>query len=350
MASTDAEVLFSTEGRTGCILLNRPRALNALTEPMARAVAERLSAWADDPAIGAVLIEGAGDRAFCAGGDVVAVTKAGRRGEPLTRTMFVSEYTMNWRINRFPKPYIALMDGIVMGGGCGLSVHGSHRIVTERTVLAMPESGIGFFTDIGASWFLPRCPGHMGLYLGLTGARIGAADAIWCGLATHFVPSAKLADLREAIVGAEDPADAVSAVAEDPGPSYLAEHRALIDRCFGAGSVEAILAALAADTDPMAAEIAQAMAALSPTSMKVNHALLTDRAKPNIEEALRLEFRVSQAFMAGHDFYEGIRALLVDKDNAPRWRPATLAEVTPAMVAAHFDQPAGGDLPLPEIS
>lgn len=347
---SEPETLFAIEGRTGCITLNRPRALNALTLGMAGAIDRQLAAWAGDAAIDRVLIEGAGGRAFCAGGDVVAVAKAGLAGEPLTREMFVAEYAMNRTIHRFPKPYLALMDGITMGGGCGLSVHGSLRIVTERTLLAMPETGIGFFTDIGASWFLPRCPGLTGLYLGLTGARIGAADAIWSGLATHFVPSDRLGDLRAAIAGSSSPDETIAEFSTDPGPSDLAGRQPIIDRCFGAGSVEGILAALAADADPLGQEIADGMARLSPTSLKVTHRLLTMLRNPTIEEALHWEFRVAQGCMAGHDFYEGIRALLIDKDNAPAWKPASLEEVTRERVEAHFSEPDGGDLPLPEIN
>ncbi len=346
---TEPDVLFSHHGATAHILLNRPKALNSLNRSMADAIAGQLAVWAETPSVKAVLIEGTGDRAFCAGGDVVAVAKAGKAGDSLTREMFVSEYSMNRAIHHFPKPYIALMDGIVMGGGCGLSVHGSHRIVTERTMLAMPETGIGFLPDIGASWFLNRCPGLIGLYLGLTGARIGGADAIWAGLADSFVPSGRLDDLRAALLLAEEPTEAIAEFVEPPGESDLAAKQPVIDRCFDAGSVAAILEALKADADPLGTEIAAMMDGKSPTSLKLSHRLLTRCPDPTIEDALFWEFRASQGCMAGHDFFEGIRALLIDKDNSPRWQPGDLVGVSEAMIEAHLTEPAGGDLPLPPI-
>lgn len=347
---TEPDVLFSHHGATAHIILNRPKALNSLNRSMADAIAGKLAEWAESPSVEAVLIEGTGDRAFCAGGDVVAVAKAVRSGDSLTRDMFVSEYSMNHAIHHFPKPYIAFMDGIVMGGGCGLSVHGSHRIVTERTMLAMPETGIGFLPDVGATWFLNQCPGLTGLYLGLTGARISGADAIWAGLADYFMPSSRLDDLRAALLLAEDPATIVGEFAEPAEESELANRQPVIDRCFGAGTVEAILETLAADPDPLGAEIVAMMDGKSPTSLKLTHHLLTRSSEPTIEEALFWEFRASQGCMAGHDFAEGIRALLIDKDNSPNWQPNTLSDVTEAIIEAHLAEPAGGDLPLPPIN
>ena len=355
MTETD-EVRFEQRGGTGVITLDRPKALNALTLDMIRAIMPQLQAWQADPGVMAVIIVGSGDRAFCAGGDVRAVYDAGRKGERLTAEFFRDEYRLNRMIHVFPKPYVALIDGITMGGGVGLSVHGSHRVATERTMLAMPETGIGLFPDVGGTYFLPRLPGKLGLFLALTGWRLDAADALYCGLATDFVHSDDIAALLDAFASAHwDPEiepealvdqliDGLKAQAE---PAGLAEHRETIDRCFGGASVEAILEALDAEAGEWAAKVAKIMRRQSPTSLKVTFAQVTKGAGMDFDRAMVEEYRLSQAFMARSDFYEGIRAVLIDKDQQPSWAPADLASVTPEIVEAHF-QPLGvSDLTFP---
>lgn len=335
IASGAEEIRFERIGRLGVVTLDRPKALNALTLGMIRGLDPALSTWAHDHGVEAVVIRGAGEKAFCAGGDVRAVYEAGRRGtDVLTYEFFYEEYRLNRRIHRFPKPYIALIDGIAMGGGLGLSVHGRYRVVTERSTLAMPETAIGLFPDVGGSWFLDRAPGRIGTYLALTGARIKAADAIFAGLATHFVPAADLPALFDALAHTA-PEAALHRFAADPGPAPLAGLQPHIDRAFAGASVEAILAALG-EEGAWGAQVATDLRAKSPTSLKATLALLRRHHRHEIEDCLRGEFRLVQRFMAGHDFYEGIRAVLVDKDHAPKWRPASLADVSDGAIAAMF--------------
>ncbi|WP_207478970.1 enoyl-CoA hydratase/isomerase family protein [Arenibaculum pallidiluteum] len=343
------EILFERRGALGLVTLNRPKALNALNLAMIRAFSPRLRAWAEDPAVRAVVVRGAGDRAFCAGGDVLAVWEDGmaaRRGGDgagaLTRDFFREEYLLNHCIHHFPKPYVAVIDGITMGGGVGLSVHGSHRIATERTLFAMPETGIGLFPDVGGSWFLPRCPGRIGTYLALTGARLGAADLLHTGIATAYLPSegveALLADLEGAELGGGAPAiDVVVARHRgDPGPAAIAENRAAIDRCFGFEGIEEIIDALQREGTDWAKVTLTVLSQMSPTSLKVTLRQLRIGAGMGFDDAMRMEYRLSQACMRGHDFYEGIRAVLVDKDKTPKWQPATLEAVDDALVESHF--------------
>ena len=337
------EIRFERHGRLGVVTLDRPRALNALTLGMIRALDPMLSQWAHDHGVEAVAIRGAGEKAFCAGGDVRAVYEAGRRGtDVLTYEFFFEEYRLNRRIHRYAKPYVALIDGIAMGGGLGLSVHGRYRVVTERATAAMPETTIGLFPDVGGSWFLDRAPGKIGIYLALTGARLKAADMIHAGLATHHVPAADLPALYEALAHTP-PEAALHRFSVDPGPAPLAAHRAQIDRAFGQPTVEAILAALEKEGE-WGARILAELAKKSPTSMKMSLRLMQRHHRHEIEDCLRGEFRLVQRVMAGHDFYEGIRALLVEKDNAPRWKPATLAEVDEAAIEAMFAPLETGEL------
>jgi len=344
------EILLGRAGGLATILLNRPQALNALTLDIYRRFDPALQGWADDPSIHAVVIRGAGGRAFCAGGDVRAVYEAGRgiAGDPeLTAVFFREEYRLIRRVHRFPKPYIAIIDGITMGGGAGVSVNGGYRIATERTLLAMPETAIGLFPDVGATRFLNSCPGRTGRYLGLTGARLNAADALYCGLATHFVPQDRIEPLVEALRalrwqdgGERSQIDALLAsVAGDPGPAPLASRRQAIDRNFGHDSIEAILDALAAERGADAAwasETRDGLLQKSPTSLKITLRQLDIGRGFDIDDALRLEYRLTQHVMAAHDFYEGVRAMLIDKDRDPRWRPASLAEIEEATVEAYF--------------
>ncbi|MFQ5984344.1 MAG: enoyl-CoA hydratase/isomerase family protein [Alphaproteobacteria bacterium] len=348
----EEDILFKLSGAVGRVELNRPKALNALTLAMMRRFDAKLIAWAGDARVKAVVVTGAGERAFCAGGDIRALYEAmGRPDDPLPRDFYRQEYTLNHRIFHYPKPYIALVDGVVMGGGVGVSVHGSHRVVTERLIFAMPETGIGLFPDVGGSYFLFRCPGRIGMYLGLTGARLGPADALYCGLATHYVPRERLRPLATALAGADvgdDARQAVSTVIErfaaDPGPAPLAQHRDAIDRCFAARSVEGIMEALQAEGSAWAKETRAMLETKSPTSLKVTFRQLTAGAGLDIAEALTIEFRLTQRFVAGHDFYEGVRAAVIDKDNAPAWKPARLGEVDEAEVDSYFAPLPQGEL------
>ncbi len=339
-----SDLLFEVRNGTGFITLKRPKALNALTLPMIHELTPLLMAWQEDPAVKVVVIRGAGDRAFCAGGDVRAIWDAGRAGERLTDDFFRAEYTLNRLVHVFAKPYVALIDGVTMGGGVGLSVHGSHRVAGDRTLLAMPEVGIGLFPDVGATYFLPRLPGRLGLFLALTGWRLNAADAVYCGLATDYVPSARMDDLCTAFAELDwneaQPGTLVDRVIErfktPPAASQLQPHQDLIDHCFSARSVESILAALDESGDAWTAEVAGIIRRQSPTSLKVAFAQLEKGATLDFDQAMIQEFRLSQACMAGKDFYEGIRALLVDRDKQPKWQPAELSQVTARMVEDHF--------------
>jgi enoyl-CoA hydratase len=355
--TNDQDIIFDRVGGVGTVLLNRPHALNAFTLGMYRQFAPALHAWARDPAIHAVLVEGAGDRAFCAGGDVRAVYEAGKgiSGDAdFTSVFFAEEYRIISFIHRFPKPYIAILDGITMGGGAGVSVNGAYRIATEKTMFAMPETGIGLFPDVGATRFLNLCPGQIGRYLGLTGARLVAADALYCGLATHFVPRERVPALKGALVAMAWEAGRervqvealLGEFAADPGPSPIAARRAAIDRCFAGDTMEAVLDALAAETEDRAwaEETRATLLTKSPASLRITLRQLVLGQGMDLEDALRLEYRMTQHVMAAHDFYEGIRAVLIDKDQKPRWQPATLAEVDEATTESYFASLGPGEL------
>lgn len=340
------DVITEKRGALGLIILDRPKALHALTEAMCSAIHAGLDRFASDPEVGAVIIESTGDRAFCAGGDVVTIVQSGRAGGDLWERFFATEYAMNLAIARFPKPYVALMDGVTMGGGVGISIHGSHRVATERTLWAMPETGIGMVTDVGTSYALPRLPGRLGLFLALTGARLDGAETLAAGIATHFLASDRQPDLKDALASGEAPDTALARLASDPGPARISANRTAIDRLFAGGSVEAILAALDADPSDWAQTEAATLRRLSPSALKVVFEALRRGATSTIEAALLTEYRVACHFKQTKDFYEGVRALLIDKDKSPHWDPPTLEAVTPERVAAHFEAPPGGDLVL----
>lgn len=350
----DDEIQFARRGDLMVVTLHRPRALNALTLPMCRALDQGLRAWQADPAVGAVLIKGEGERAFCAGGDIRWLHGVlTSEGVAAACRFYAVEYPMNARLHHFGKPWIALLDGIAMGGGVGVSVHGSHRIVTERTMFAMPETGIGLFPDVGATFMLPRLPGGLGLYLGLTGARLGAADCLHAGIGTAHVAAGRLEALEAAL--AETPlrensfaaVDAVlGAFKSDPGPAPIVDLRERVDACFGRECLSAVLAALHDEASGWGAGQAEALASKSPTSLAVTFRQLREGAALDFDSAMRLEYRLVHRFMAGHDFHEGVRALLIDKDRRPRWRPERLEDVTDAMVDGYFAPLPGGDLPL----
>src|SRR5262245_47853300 len=308
---SEAEILFERRGTAGLVTLNRPRALNAVTHAMVRALADKLSEWARDPAVTRVVVLAAGERAFSAGGDIRALTdlgNAGRHAEALA--FWREEYTLNTFIKRYPKPYVALIDGIVMGGGVGISVHGSHRVAGDRFLFAMPEVGIGFFPDVGATWFLPRLPGEVGTWCALTGERLAAADGLAATVATHRVSSARFAELRDALCSAV-PVDAVlGAFAEPAADAPVLQRRAAIDRLFVADRVGDILAALdrtaaAGGADAgFAAATAATVRTKSPTSLKL--ALAQMRAGSNLpfDACMQTEFRIVSRVIQGHDFYE----------------------------------------------
>jgi enoyl-CoA hydratase len=352
MNSAD-EILLGRENGAATLTMNRPHALNALTLDNYRRFAPALRDWANDPSVHIVVVRGAGERAFCAGGDVRAVYEAGRgiSGDPeLPAVFFREEYQLIRSIYRFPKPYVAVIDGITMGGGAGISVNGAYRIATERTLFAMPETAIGLFPDVGATRFLNRCPGYVGRYLGLTGARLRAADVLYCGFATHFVPHDRVTGLVAAIGGVDRNAgkqhDTIPAIlsgfAADPGPAPLAVLRPAIDRCFAGGSVEEVFDTLSAEAAKGSADAGWAgetragLLTKSPTSLKITLRQLAVGRDYDLEAALALEYRLTQHVMAAYDFYEGVRAMLIDKDQNPRWQPATLAEVDDGMVEAYF--------------
>ena len=347
-----AEILFERRGTAGLVTLNRPHALNAVTRAMVRALADKLTEWADDGAITRVVVTAAGGRAFSAGGDLRALydlAQAGRHDEALR--YWRDEYRLNALIKHYRKPYVALIDGIVMGGGVGVSIHGSHRVAGDGFSLAMPEVGIGFFPDVGATWFLPRLPGEIGTYCALTGARLDAADGVGTGVATHRVNSAQFPDLIDALCSAV-PVDAVlSAFAQPHAAGPVMAQQPAIDRLFAAQRVEDILAALDAEIAAGGAEaaFAQAAAALmrtkSPLSLKIALAQLRRGQNLDFDECMRTEFRIVSRIVHGHDFYEGIRAVIIDKDQAPRWQHASLADVSEAEVERHF-APVADELDL----
>lgn len=344
--NNDSEVLLEVRGGIGLITLNKPKALNSLNLAMIEVLSPQLDAWAVDDAVRAVVIRGAGDRAFCAGGDIRAMYEG--RGTDAGPNFFGAEYKLNIAIHNYPKPYVALMDGITMGGGVGLSVHGTHRVLTERTLFAMPETGIGLFPDIGASWILPRCPGELGMYLGLTGYRCKTADTLYAGIGDVSVASERLDELVDALAAADDLSATgidklISGFAAEGEPAPLAAHREEIDRCFAGDSVEDILAHLEAEGSEWAAETAATIARMSPTSLKVTFRELREgRTLERIEDIMRMEYRIAHRSFRGHDLFEGIRAVVIDKDGKPDWQPKELSAVSEADVAEYF-APAPGE-------
>ena len=349
---TEPEVLIRREGRLGRITLNRPQALNALTLDMVRIITPALAEFAADPGIVAVALDGAGHRGLCAGGDIRALYDAivaGDRASP--ETFWREEYQLNAAIAAFPKPYVAFMDGVVMGGGIGLSAHGHPRLVTETTMIAMPECGIGFFPDVGGTYLLSRSPGELGTHVALTAARLGAADAIAVGLADYFLPRALWPEVIAALgrCASSDtvlPTLATFTTAPPAGP--LAGHRHWIDQAYAGDSVEHITKRLAALEQPEAQRAAKALAGNSPLTVKVTLAALRRaRDLPGLNECLEVEYAMSVPLAFAGDFQEGIRAAVVDKDRKPRWRHAALGDVGPMDVREFFKHAAGHALGLP---
>jgi enoyl-CoA hydratase len=332
---SEETVIARRDGRVGRILLNRPKALNALDLSMIRACARALDTWRDDPQVHAVVIEGAGDRAFCAGGDVRALRQYELDGQRFrAEEFFREEYALNLAIATYPKPYIALIDGICMGGGIGLSVHAPYRVATEHAAFAMPETAIGFFPDIGATFLLPRLPGQLGTYLGLTGLRMQGGDAVHAGLATHFTRREDLPALSQALA---DDGPAALASHGAPLPAFsLAPHRAAIDRCFSAGTVAEIMRRLEALDEEWAGKAIAALRAVSPSALCWTLEALRRGANFTLPQTQAAELALTRTTMRHPDFAEGVRAMVVDKDRKPRWQPARIEEVEPAAIAAIF--------------
>ncbi|WP_333473316.1 enoyl-CoA hydratase/isomerase family protein [Lolliginicoccus lacisalsi] len=335
-------VTARTSQSAGILELDKPKALNALDLGMIRDLQSALDSWRDDDTVRSVIIRSASPRAFCAGGDIRAIRTAvleGRHDD--AHAFFREEYNLNETIATYPKPFIALIDGAAMGGGLGVSIHGSIRVVTENALMAMPETAIGFFPDIGASYFLPRLAinNHgalaLGKYLGMTGARVRAADALACGLATHHVPSARLGELAEALAASTgDPAAVVAEFATDPGPAPLAEILDEVEECFSAATVTGIIERLSAGGSEWHSETLAALEAISPRSAWITARLVERGAVATLRECLDRELALTVTVTRHPDFAEGVRAVLVDKDRQPAWTPATLAELDPAEIDA----------------
>ncbi|UKA63142.1 enoyl-CoA hydratase/isomerase family protein [Arthrobacter sp. FW306-04-A] len=329
-----AEVLVEKRGHLGVVTLNRPQAVNALTAGMVHAMLEQLTAWAVDDAIKTVLVHGAGDRGLCAGGDIVAIYDDMLRHGDQTADFWAEEYRLNSLIARYPKPYVAFMDGLVLGGGVGISAHGSVRVVTERTRTGMPETTIGFVPDVGGTLLLSRSPGESGTHAALTGAHLSGADALFLGLADHFVPSESLPALAEALESSTAEA-AVGRFVQEPPASALSGQRDWIDAAYASDDAEDIVGRLRA-AGGEAATAAGTIESKSPTAVKVTLESLRRVRGLSLEEALEQEYRVGMRCLIGPDFREGIRAQVVDKDRNPQWKPASLAEVSQAAVDGFF--------------
>jgi enoyl-CoA hydratase len=335
-AAAEPSVIAEVAHGVGRLVLNKPRMLNALDPEMIAALATALERWRDDAAVRLVTIEGAGGRAFCAGGNVRLIRDNVLRGDAAaSEAFFSSEYRVNRMIAEYPKPYVALIDGLSMGGGMGLSIHGAYRVVTEHAVMAMPETAIALFPDIGASHFLSRLPGRLGLYLALTGARVSPGDAIYAGLATHYVPRASLEALKAALV--RDGVEALAAHAHTAPESLLAGDRDAIDRCFAADDVPTILRTLEAEGSEWASRTFETLRQMSPTSLCVTTELLKRGATMSLPECLEMELRLTRGVIRHPDFAEGVRAQVVEKTRDPKWRPALVEDVSREAVLALFE-------------
>jgi enoyl-CoA hydratase/carnithine racemase len=351
---SDAEILFEVKDGLGVMTLNRPKVLNSLSYGIILEMERVMPEWEKDPAIKAVVLRGAGDRAFCAGGDVAGLYRE-MRDDPkgtLRRDFFRDEYIVNRRIYRYAKPWISLIDGIDMGGGVGLSVHGSHSVASEKFLFAMPETTIGLFPDVGGGYFLTRLPGALGTFLALSSHRLKVADALWAGIVDAYVPTARMNDLQAAL-GAADLSGpnangkvdkVIASFAEDAGTPTLPAMMQDIDRCFSAESLAEIVVNLKKMGGEWADKQLAALMKLSPISMAITLEQLKRCANRSFEDSMTIEYRMSQRCMQkGHDFFEGVRALLIDKDQKPKFNPPTIDGVTPAMVEEHF-QPVSNDL------
>jgi len=341
----DDDLIVRSDGGLRRITLNRPQALNAITLDMAVAMTALLREWQSDQKVGAVLLDGAGERGFCAGGDIRALYEAAQSAtvsavDALPARFWAIEYRLNVLIARYAKPIIAVMDGLVMGGGVGLSAHAAHRVVTERSAVAMPEVGIGFFPDVGASFLLVRTPGYIGTYLALTGQRVGAADALACKLADIHIPVDRLTELVAVLASCrthDEVRAGLERLSAAPAPARLPKEREWIDACYGGVALEEIIARLRACRAESAQAALEIMGTASPTSLKVTLRNIRSAATfDRVEQSFVQDYRIALACIAGHDFIEGIRAAIIDKDRNPRWRPDKIEAVTPEMVDRHF--------------
>jgi enoyl-CoA hydratase len=344
-----SQVLFkeiaAIDGKLGIITLNRPEALNAINLEMTMALNAQLKLWADDLQIHAVIIQSSSERAFSAGGDLKHLYIAGKEHHEKGIPVFRDEYELNLLIHDYPKPYIAFLDGISMGGGLGLSIHGSHIIAAENLRLAMPETAIGLYPDVGATYFLSHCPDYLGMYLGVTGNSIGIADAIYCGLVQTFVPHTKFSEVIDSLTKIDLSADPFSAVSTAiakfkaepvPAESSLQQNLSTIKSCFNQASVEDIISALKKNNTPWALDKVATIQSRSPTSLKVAFKSIALGAKLDIAACMEMEFNLTTQIIQHHDIYEGIRAILIDKTHDPKWLPATLAEVPDSVIDAMF--------------
>lgn len=340
---SESEVLTRVDSGVGRITLNRPKALHALNRAMCETMTHALLAWRGDAAVRSVLIDHAGERGFCAGGDIRMIAESGAGDASEAKAFFMVEYRLNHLMFEYPKPITAIVDGIVMGGGVGISEPADVRIATERTTYAMPETGIGLFPDVGGGWFLPRLPGQIGVWLALTGARLKAADTVALGIHTHFVPSDRIEALKSALIAhPAAPTTVADTLASDPGPAPTAAHREAIDRLFAFDTVEAIFAALGADGSDWALAQLATLKTKSPQSLKVTlRQLRLGAAMPSFADNMALEYRLGGRVVRTDDFQEGVRAVVVDKDNRPNWSPADLSDVSEADLDRLF-------APLPE--
>jgi enoyl-CoA hydratase len=344
---TNDEVLFRTEGKAGIISLNKPKTIHALTLGMVRAMTAQLLSWADDPAVEIVLLDHAaapdGDpklsRGFCSGGDINLIRESALNDNGIAgRRFFFEEYQLDHLIHEYAKPIVAFMDGITMGGGVGISLPARYRVATENTRFAMPETGIGLFPDVGGGWYLPRLDGRIGYYLGLTGARLDGAECVAVGLSTHYLPAERLAEVKQRIAAAPDDVEAIlrelSAV---PPPAAIAGHRADIDRLFASGRLEDILAALEADGGEWAAKQLATLRTKSPQTCKVAlRQLALGGQCATFTDNMKIEYRIASRVLTRHDFIEGVRAVIVEKDNAPKWNPARPEDVTEELLDSIF--------------
>ena len=349
------KILFKRQGDWGVVTLNNQKALNALDWDMVKAMRARLSEWAARNDVKAVLVAANSERAFCAGADVRWLHDNARDDPEGASGFFRDEYANNALIYHFPKPYVALIDGVVMGGGVGISVHGDFRVAGDATLFAMPETGIGLFPDVGGGYFLPRLHDGLGLYFALTGARAKAADCMAAGVATHYAPSGKHDELTEALIetplGAHAHADieaVLDVFAADPGHATLNDLRPDVARLFqGHDALAGLIAALEVDKSDFAKETVETLARMSPTSMAITFEQMKRGHQLDFDDNMKMEFRIARRILEGHDFFEGVRAQLVDKDRQPKWRPPTLGEVSDARIAAYFEPLDDAELELP---
>jgi enoyl-CoA hydratase len=349
VTNPEPDLIVRREGSAGVIRLNRPKALNALTLEMGRGIVAALDAFEADPKVALVLLEGAGERGLCAGGDIRGLYESARAGGDLGKIFWREEYILNARIASFPKPYVAFMNGIVMGGGVGLSAHSSHRVVTDKTRVGMPEVSVGFFPDVGGTWLLSRAPGELGTYYGLTGTTMTGADAVYAHLADVLIASDKWPDLRQALTEAPETADArairrvIDGFALPNAVAPIAIQQQLIDALFGHDSIEEIVTALAHHPSEFAQAALQSILGNSPTGLKLTLKLLRmARHSASLEECLTREYAAALEIFVNHDFPEGIRAAVIDKDRNPQWKPARIEDVTPQIIARYF-VPRGAD-------